>query len=132
MSRRTLTRLLFAIFFFLLPVPFLVMGGIAFAPPLRLFGLAFLMTLLGIADGIHGLMFIALAIVLVQTLLVLVALWFFSKLVLFLARSIGGEGFQAPAVAVLGVLLVVASFFPIYTTPISSTAATTNVFEILD
>ena len=53
MSRRTLTRLLFAIFFFLLPVPFLVMGGIAFAPPLRLFGLAFLMTLLGIADGIH-------------------------------------------------------------------------------
>ena len=132
MSKRTLTGLLFAIFFFLLPVPFLVMGGVAFAPPLRLFGLASLMTILGIADGIHGLMVYALAAVLVQTLVVLVALWFFSKLVLWVARRIGGEGFQAPAVVALGLILAAASFFPIYTTPISSTATKTNVFEILD
>lgn len=132
MSRRKLTGLLFAIFFFLLPVPFLVMGGVAWAPLLRLFALAGLMGVLAIVDGVYGLMGIALAMVLVEAVVMAVGVWLLAKLCLWVTRGLGGERAQPLAVLGFALVLAVISFFPIYTTPTSSTGSPSNVFQVLD
>lgn len=132
MSRRTLTGLLFAAFFFLLPIPFVVMGGVAWAPLLRLFALAGLMGTLGIVDGVHGLMGIALAMVLIQALALGFAVWFFAALCLRVARGFGGERAEPWFAMGLALALAAVSLFPIYITPTSSTGSPSHVFEILD
>lgn len=132
MSRRKLTGLLFAVFFLLLPVPFVVMGGVAWAPLLRLFALAGLMATLGVVDGVYGLMGIALAMVLVQAVALGFAVWFFAALCLRVARGLGGERFEPFFVMGLALALAAISFFPIYITPTSSTGSPSHVFEILD
>ena len=63
MSQRAATILLFGVFFLFLPIPFFLMGGVAWAPLLRLSALAGLMSVLGFVDGVEGLMAVALAVV---------------------------------------------------------------------
>ena len=108
------------------------MGGVAWAPLLRLSALAGLMSVLGVVDGVEGLMAVALAVVLVQCVVFSVLLWFATGLVIRLVRRSAGERFQGWVVGGIVLILAVASLFPIYTTPMSSTARQANVFEILD
>ena len=132
MSHRTATRLLFGVFFLLLPIPFFLMGGVAWAPLLRLSALAGLMSVLGFVDGVEGLMAVALAVVLVQCAIFSVGLWFAAEFLVRAVRRSAGERLQGWVVGGIALILVVASFFPIYTTPMSSTARQANVLEILD
>ena len=132
MSHRAATGLLFGVFFLLLPIPFFLMGGVAWAPLLRLSALAGLMSALGFADGVEGLMAVALAVVLVQCAVFSIALWFAAGFVIRLVRRSAGERFQGWVIGGIALILAAASLFPIYTTPMSSTARQANVFEILD
>ncbi len=132
MSQRAATILLFGVFFLLLPIPFFLMGGVAWAPLLRLSALAGLMSVLGFVDGVEGLMAVALAVVLVQCVVFSVMLWFATGFVIRFVRRSAGERFQGWVDGAIALILAVASLFPIYTTPMSSTARQANVFEILD
>ena len=132
MSHRVATGLLFGVFFLWLPIPFALMGGVAWAPLLRLSALAGLMSVLGFVDGLEGLMAIAVVAVLLQCIVLSVLLWFAARGLLRLVRRFAGESFQGWVIGGLALLLAVASLFPIYTTPMSSTARQANVFEILD
>ena len=132
MSDRAMAFVLWGVFFFLLPVPFFMMGGVAWAPLLRLSALASLMMALGLVDGVEGLMSVVLAIVLVQWVFYVFALWFGSRSLLSAVRRWAGKRFQALAVGSIALALAVASLFPIYTTPMSSTAMQVNVVDILD
>lgn len=109
-----------------------MMGGVGWAPLLRVSGLAALMVGMGIVDGVREPMNLFLGVLLAETALLSVAVWLLAKLLLFFVRRLCGERFQAAAIGVLALVLFVASLFPIYTTPASSTSDRSNVFELLD
>ena len=132
MSQRVATSLLFGVLFLWLPIPFALMGGVAWAPLLRLSALAGLMSVLGFVDGLEGLMAVASIAVLFQWVVLSILLWFLARGLLRLVHRFAGEALQGWVIGGLALLLALASLFPIYTTPMSSTARQANVFEILD
>ena len=120
------------VFFFFLPVPYLTIGGFGWAPLLRVGGTAALMVATGISDGVREPMDMFLGFLLVETLVLGVAVWFFAKLLLALIRRLWGDRFQTAAIVGFALILFAAALFPIYTTPTSSSGDQSSVFELLD
>ena len=108
------------------------MGGMAWAPLLRLSGITLVMLSVGIVDGVYAPMNFMLGFLVVETLILGTCTWFLARAILGLVQRLAGERFQAPTIVVVGVALLALSLFPIYTTPVSSTSDQSNVFELLD
>jgi uncharacterized membrane protein YqjE len=87
---------------------------------------------MGIVDGVREPMNLFLGVLLAETALLFAAVWLLAKFLLRLVGRLWGERFQTAAIGVLALVLLVASLFPIYTTPASSTGDRSNVFELLD
>ena len=109
-----------------------MMGGLGWAPLLRVASLAALMVAMGIVDGMREPMNLFVGMLVVETVLLFGAVWLLAKFLLLIVGRLCGERFQPAAIGVLALVLLVASLFPIYTTPASSTGDRSNVFELLD
>ena len=86
----------------------------------------------GISDGVREPMDMFLGFLLVETLVLCVAVWFFARLMLALVRRLCGDRFQSAAIIGFALILFAAALFPIYTTPTSSSGDQSSVFELLD
>ena len=127
MSSKTIHWLLFGVCVLALPVPFLSLES-GSAPPLRLLFIGSLVLGVGVQDPdmMTGLLTL---IYLGQGLLWSVGLYFLCG---FAGRRLAGSRARSLAVVAFAVLLVGASFFPIYRTPFSSSGLHSNILGIFD
>jgi hypothetical protein len=127
LSRKTIHWILFGVCLLALPVPFLSLES-GTAPPLRLLFIGSLV--LGVAvqdpDLMSGLLTL---IYFGQGLLWSIGLYYGTR---FAAERLAGSRVRSLAAAVFAVLLITASFFPIYRTPFSSSALHSNILGIFD
>lgn len=127
MSSSTIKWTLFALFVFTLPLPFFALeNGSVPAARLLFIGSLVMGILVQDPDMISGLL---VAFYLGQGLLWSLVLYFVAR---FAAKRLAENASGKIVLAVVAVLLIGSSFFPIYRTPLSSSGLHSNILGIFD
>jgi hypothetical protein len=130
MTRKSTVRLLWLVTLATLPVPF-YLGQLETAPVLRLAFLTGLLTSVVVAEGGTTIASVA-GLGVAQTLGYAVLLRFAARLLARALDLLPTSHVRRVAVACLAIALCVASLFPIYETPLSSTRLRSSVWQLFD
>ena len=130
-SRAMSRRLLWLVALFTLPVPY-YLGGFEIAPAARLLFLTSIVLAVVATEGVAGFHGSFVLLGTVQSLLWLLILYGGAALIAYGLHRFAREAARAPVLALLAAVLLLASLFEIYQTPISSHAPHSSLAGLFD
>ncbi len=130
MSQKATKWTIWLLLYATVPVPY-ILGAVEVAPPLRLTFFSLIIAGARILEGSGGWVWTTLvALTLVQSAFYASALLAPAILVSRLLSTISDRGRRLTVIATVASVLVLASLFPIYETPVSSVAQRSNLRQI--